>query len=339
MIVNWFPFSLAFNHTFTVAAFSRTHTPIVIISIESNGLIAYGEACIPPYLGESQASVIDFFKLVDFNRLSFDEPISYFLSYVDRIDLGNNAAKAAIDIAVHDLWGKLNNCRTISLLKGTETTPLSSFTIGIDELPIMIQKTREAHELGFRVLKLKIGTKDDMTLVDTLLKEWAYPFSVDVNQGWKDRYFAHEMSCFLAEKKALFIEQPFAKEKIDDSAWLTQHSPIPIIADESIKRLDDLKRFGKAFHGTNVKLMKSTGIYEAVQMIDYAKQEKLKLVLGCMAESSCATSAAAQLASKVDWVDLDAPYLIKNDPFNGMKIINGELVLNTLNGNGVSYLS
>ena len=141
---------------------------------------------------------------------------------------------------------------------------------------------------------------------------------------------------FLADKNCLFVEQPMPKAQIKDIAWLTSKSILPIIADEAVKRFTDLEKAVGVYDGINIKLMKCTGLHEAKKMIDFAIKHKMKLMLGCMSETSCAISAAAQLAPFVDWIDLDGPLLIKQDYFEGVKFVNGKIILNHLPGIGVA---
>ena len=334
---SWSSFDLKFIHPFTVAQFSRTTTPIVILKLELNGVIGYGEACMPPYLGESIESVFSFFDKVNFDLFRSDE-LESFLTQIDQIAEHNNAAKAAIDIALHDALSKINNNCLTDYLNIPKVNKLSSYTIGIDTIDKMVEKTIEAKNAGFQVLKIKIGTDNDIELLEAILNHWDKPFSVDVNQGWKSLEYAIEVANYLKTKKALFIEQPFHKDEVDLHLQLKNANILPIIADESIKRLKDLENLYSNFDGVNIKLMKSTGIREAQKMIAFAQLKGLKVVTGCMAESSCAATAASNLIAYADWVDIDAPYLISNDPFKGMKIENGVIIPSKTHGIGVDFL-
>jgi L-alanine-DL-glutamate epimerase-like enolase superfamily enzyme len=158
---------------------------------------------------------------------------------------------------------------------------------------------------------------------------------VDVNQGWHDKQMVLDMIFWMKEKNVILIEQPMPVAMADEMAWVTEQSPIVTIADESIKRLKDVENLKGSFSGINIKLMKSTGLTEVIEMARYAKQNNLKVLLGCMAESSCATSAMAQLMQLADYIDLDAPNLLKNDPFKGVTYKNGNVYLNDLPGIGV----
>ena len=165
------------------------------------------------------------------------------------------------------------------------------------------------------------------------------PITVDANQGWKNRDAALRLIEWCATQGVVFIEQPMPKEQLDDTAWLRARSPLPLIADENCQRLSDVATLAGAFHGVNIKLMKCTGLREAHRMIILARAVGLKVMLGCMTETSCAISAAAQLSPLVDWADLDGALLIKNDCFRGTTIVDGKLTLSGGPGIGVEKLT
>ncbi|HOJ37573.1 MAG TPA: dipeptide epimerase [Ignavibacteriales bacterium] len=340
MVLRYKPYDLELKHTFTIAKSSRTHTPVVLTEIEYDGVIGYGEASMPPYLGESQESVINFLKKVDLSKYENPFDLETILSDIDKIEKGNKAAKASIDIALHDLIGKLLDKPLWQLFGfNKNTTPNTSFTIGIAPTEEeIIQKTKEASE--FKILKIKIGKDEnnDRLMVNSIRKATDVPFCVDVNEGWKDKNKALDMIHWLKEKGCVFVEQPMHRDKIDDIAWLTENSPLPIIADEAFQRLEDLKKCYKVYSGINIKLMKSTGIREALKMLYTAKSLDMKVMIGCMTETSCAISAAAQLSPLCDWADLDGALLIKNDVYDGMKVIDGKVTLNNLPGIGIKKL-
>ena len=330
-------YELQLTHTFTVATFSRNTTPVVLTEIEYDGIIGYGEASMPPYLGESTESVMTFLKKVDIEQFKDPFRLDDILTYVDSIDKKNRAAKACIDIALHDLIGKIVNQPLYKLWGLNPThTPMTSFTIGIDTPEMIREKTKEASR--FKVLKVKLGRDNDKEMINTIREITDVPLYVDVNQGWKDKNKALEMIHWLKEKGIVFVEQPMPKEQIDDMAWLTQNSPLPTIADEAFQRLSDVAKFKDVYSGINIKLMKSTGLREAHKMITVAKALDMKVMIGCMTETSCAVSAAAQLSPLVDWADLDGNLLINNDLYEGMKIVDGKVTLNNLPGIGIKKL-
>lgn len=334
MKISYSKYSLELRHQFTISYSSRKSTPIVVIKIEHDGFAGYGEASLPPYLPETQESVINFLKLI--SRINLDDISNYkkIINEVDKVLENNTAAKAAVDIALHDLFGQINQKPCYQLFDlTTNFLPLTSFTIGIDELKILKQKISEARESN--IFKVKLGTTDDKQIVQLIREETDKPLYVDINQGWSDKYFALEMSEWLHQQNVLLIEQPFNKNDCGKSAWLSERSPIPIIADESVQRFSDIEKIKNSFNGINIKLMKCTGMDEAYKMIVNARENNLKVMMGCMTETSCGISAAAQLSSLVDFADLDGNLLITNDPFDAVTVVDGRLHLSKKNGLGI----
>ncbi|HNX56867.1 MAG TPA: dipeptide epimerase [Prolixibacteraceae bacterium] len=332
--ISFVPHELMLKHTFTLANSSRKTTPDVLTRIEFDGIVGYGEASMPPYLGESIESVSKF--LSSLNLAQFKDPfrLEEILSYVDSVLPGNCAAKASVDIALHDLLGKIMGQPWYKIWGfNPETTPNTSFTIGIDTPEVVRQKVAEA--APYKILKVKLGMATDREMVETIRSSTDKPLCVDVNQGWKDKEKALETIHWLKEKGVVFVEQPMPKTSVDDIAWLTEHSPLPIIGDESVQRLPDVLKAKGVYNGINIKLMKCTGIREAHQMLTLAKSLGMKVMIGCMTETSCAISAAAQLSSKCDWADLDGNLLISNDPYKGIQVVDGKITLQDKPGIGL----
>jgi len=225
----------------------------------------------------------------------------------------------------YNIWGYNKN-----------RTPYTSFTIGIDTPTIVRQKTEEAEE--FRVLKVKLGRETDREMIETIRSVTDKPITGDVNQGWSNKEKALDLLHWLKEKGVIMVEQPMPKERLDDLAWLKERSPLPIIGDEGVQRLADVRKAVGVYHGINIKLMKCTGMREAQKMLVLARSLEMKVMLGCMTETSCAISAASHLSPMVDWADLDGALLIKNDIFNGINIIQGKVSLNDRPGIGVEKL-
>ncbi len=335
MKLTFLPHTLYFKRPFKIAHGVRSSTPIVIIQIEHEGTIGYGEASMPPYLGESHETVLAFLSKANNVIDKFQNPfdLESVLHEVDSIAPGNTAAKASIDIALHDLIGKLENKSCWKGFNGDKSkTPFTTYTLGIDEPEGMKQKIAEGEE--YRYFKVKLNGENDKQNIETIRSVTNKPIAIDVNQGWKDKQFALEMIEWLSDKNVLFIEQPLPKENWDDAHWLFERSPLPIFADESIQRFPDIEKMKDCFHGINIKLMKCTGLFEANKMIKRARELNLKLLIGCMSETSCAISAAAQLSPLVDFADLDGALLIKNDLFEGVKFKNGKIELNEMPGIG-----
>lgn len=331
------PNELKLRHAFNLARSSRTTTPDVLVQLEYDGIIGYGEASMPPYLGESIESVSTFLSKLDLSQFSDPFRIEEILDYVDHVAPDNRAAKASVDIALHDLLGKIMGQPWYKIWGlSPEKTPYTSFTIGIDTAEVVRQKVDEA--APYKVLKVKMGLDNDKELVEIIRSKTDRPICVDANQGWTRKEEALEMCHWLKERNCLFVEQPFDKSMIDETAWLRERSPLPIIADEFLQRLPDVMRAYQVYDGINIKLMKSTGMYEAYKMAVLAKGLGMKLMIGCMTETSCAISAAAQLAPMVDWADLDGNLLISNDSFDGVKVVDGKIQLVDKPGIGVTPL-
>ncbi|MEA4916162.1 dipeptide epimerase [Proteiniphilum sp.] len=335
MKLSWTPYDLQLNHTFTISGFSRKTTPVVLTKIEYDGLEGYGEASLPPYLGETQESVIEFLRKVDLSGFNPSRDIEEIMAYLDETADANTAAKAAIDIALHDLAGKIEGMPWYKI-RGMDkyNVPDTTFTIGIDTDEVVREKTREA--LGrFNILKVKVGGPDDKRMIEAIRSETDLPLAVDANQGWKDRQQALDMIFWLKEQGIVMVEQPMPKGDLDNIARLTEESPLPIFADESIQRLADVERLKGVFSGINIKLMKCTGMLEAWKMRNFAYSLGMKVMIGCMTETSCAISAASQLYAGMDFADLDGALLIGNDCFDGAKLENGKIIPNDQPGIGV----
>lgn len=329
------PYTLELKHAFNIANNSRTTTPAVLVEVERDGITGYGEAAMPPYLGENQATAAAFLDKVDLKRFSDPFQLEEILPTIDALAPGNTAAKAAVDIALHDWIGKKLGApwHRIWGLNAAKA-PVTSFTIGLDTAEIVRQKTREA--APYKIIKVKLGRDTDRMMIETIRSVTDTPITVDANQGWTDREEAVRKIEWLATQNVLFIEQPMPKAQLDDTAWLRERSPLPLIADESCQRLADIARLRGVFDGINIKLMKCTGLREAYRMIVLARALGLKVMLGCMTETSVAISAAAQLSPLVDWADLDGAVLIRNDPFDGATIVDGKITLPNRPGIGAS---
>jgi L-alanine-DL-glutamate epimerase-like enolase superfamily enzyme len=309
----------------------------MLTCLEFDGIFGYGEASMPPYLGESVDSATKFLSALDLGQFKDPFQMDDILAYVDSVMPGNCAAKASIDIALHDLVGKIMGQPWYKIWGfDPANTPNTSFTIGIDTPEVVRQKVAEA--APYRILKVKLGMSTDKEMIETIRSVTDKPLCVDVNQGWTDKNKALEMIHWLKEKGVVFVEQPMPKTAIEDMAWLTENSPLPTIGDESVQRLHDVIKAKGVYSGINIKLMKCTGMREAHQMLTLARSLEMKVMIGCMTETSCAISAAAQLSPKTDWADLDGNLLISNDQYSGVQVVNGKITLVDLPGIGISNL-
>ena len=332
------PYDLQLNHTFTLAGSSRTTTPVMLTELKYDGITGYGEASMPPYLGESHKTATSFLSSLKLSQFNDPFQLEKILDYVDGVAPGNCAAKASVDIALHDLVGKMMGQPWYKIWGfDPAKTPNTSFTIGIDTPEVVREKVREASP--YKILKIKLGRDNDKEMINTIRTETDVPLCVDVNQGWTDKKKALDMIYWLKEKGVVFVEQPMPKTALDDMAWLTENSPLPTIADEALQRLPDVKKAHGVYSGINIKLMKCSGMREAHKMLTLARALDMKIMIGCMTETSCAVSAAAQLSPMTDWADLDGNLLISNDPYEGVKVIDGKMILFDKPGIGIRLKS
>lgn len=337
MTLTYQAYPLQLQHTFTVSGCSRSQTPDVLITLRHGSYVGYGEASMPPYLGESIQSVCQFLSQVNVNQ--FDDPLrtDQILSYFMNLQPGNYAAKAALDIALHDLVGQILG-QPLWRLWGLspERCTYTTYTIGIDTPDVVRQKTREVEGL-FGRLKVKVGVPGDRELIKAIRSVSSLPLTVDANQGWTDPEHALRQIEWLEKQGAIMIEQPLPKHDVEGLRWLTERSPLPIILDESVQGPADVLRLRGCCHGINIKLMKCGGLAEARKMVDIARLQGMQVMLGCMTETSCAVTAAAQLAPFADYLDLDGNLLITNDPFTGgMQVVDGKVTLQDGSGLGIT---
>ncbi len=336
MQIGYKTYQLNLKYPFTIARFTRKSTPLMLVNLKYEGFTGFGEASMVPYMGENKNTAIEFLSKLDLNEFSYPFNMEAIHAKTDALQTGNPAIKAAVDIALHDLKGKIENKPCYQFFGSQpDEMPLTTCTIGIDKPEIIVQKVKEALADGFKILKIKLGTAEDKLLIQTIREITDLPLYVDANQGWTEIYEGVEMTHWLKEQGVLLIEQPMAKNNIDGNAFITENSPIPIIADEAFQRLVDLPQLKGAYHGINIKLMKSTGMYEAYKMIKEARKANLKVMIGCMSETSIATLAGAALAPLCDFADLDGPFLTKNNPYKIPEFKSGKYILNNMPGLGL----
>ncbi len=327
-------FDLKLKHTFTISRSSRDVSPVVFVQIEHAGIVGFGEAAPSNRYGESVETVEAFFAKLNVRRFVDPFQLESILDYVDGIAVENTSAKAAIDIALHDWIGKkvgLPLHKYWGLDK--QKAPLTSMTIGLDEPEMIQRKVREAEE--YPILKIKLGRANDDEVMRAIRQVTKKALRVDANEGWKTKEVALEKIKWLEQEGVEFVEQPLPAGDLAGTAWLRDRVNLPLIADENSIRLSDVPRLQGVFDGINIKLMKCTGLREALKMVHTARACGLKVMVGCMIESSVGVSAAAQLSPLIDYADLDGNVLISNDPYDGVKIIEGKLALPDRPGIGV----
>lgn len=325
---------LEFKHSFAIAHGTRQFTDSFLVEARLNDFVGYGEAALPPYLGFNIRNLVE----------NFD---SYFLPIVDgqkgietvfrKLTTQSEIPqpiKCAVDIALHDLCGKLMGKSVRSLLNLPEgKNVLCTYTFGISTEEEIIEKLKEATNI--RMFKHKLGGENDRQRINTFKKHCSFPFVVDANQAWKSIDQARDEIKWLKEQGCLFVEQPLPTSMKSAYKELYLTSALPIILDESIQTQNDFDELKDVCHGINVKLMKCGGINPARDLMRNARKANKKVLLGCMSESSCGAAAASQLLGLADWCDLDGPMLIKNDPFIGVIYENGSIVQNDKPGIGI----
>ncbi len=248
---------------------------------------------------------------------------------------GQYAARAALDIALHDWIGQRLSIPLYRLFGlDPQAAPITTFSIGIDQPELTRQKVREAAE--FPVLKVKVGLDSDEATIEAVRSATGKPLRVDANEGWQDKETAIRKIEWLASRGVELIEQPLPAAMLEETAWLKARSPIPVFADEACLRASAIPGLAGAYHGVNVKLDKGGGLREAVRMIHTARACGLKVMLGCMVSSSVSVTAAAHLSPLVDFADLDGHLLIRNDPYQGVGVRDGRLLLPDRPGLGLT---
>ena len=334
------PFTGELRHAFGISTNTRTTTPIVLTRITLGDKTGYGEAALPPYLKETQESVCAFLKLAEpvINNCSEPLNVDSIMQLVNALAPGNHAAKASIDIALHDLYGKLEG-KPLWQMWGIdpETTPCTSYTIGYDACDsIVLLKVREAD--WAKILKVKLGREEaeDKRMITLIRSISDKPIYVDANQGWLTKEHALMMCQWLAKQGVVMIEQPMPKHMNEEHAWLCELVDLPILADEACQTYDDVAALQPYYDGINIKLMKCGGVAEARKMIALARELGMQVMIGCMTETSAGISAATTLSALVDYADLDGHVLIANDPYDGIQIVDGKLTLVDKPGTGVS---
>ena len=325
---------LRLAHTFTISRSSKDTEPCAIVELSHDGTIGYGEAAPSERYGETIETVGQFLGSLDLSPFRDPFALDDILAYVGSAAPHNTSAKAAVDIALHDWIGRRLGIPLWKLWGYNRDRALrTSFTIGIDSPEVVERKVREA--APYPILKVKVGVPGDDKIIRRIRELTDKVLRVDANEGWTSREQARDKILWLEEQKIEFVEQPMPAGDLDGTAWVREQVHVPVIADENVVRLHDIPRLRGAFDGINIKLMKCTGLREAQRMIHAAKAMDMKVMLGCMIESSVAISAAAQLSPVADYADLDGNVLIVNDPFEGVTLQEGKLMLSDEPGLGV----
>ena len=305
----------------------------VLVQVESDNMTGWGEAAPRPYYGEQRESVL--IALTYLQDALGDDPmlIEDIFAEMERTLGGNMSAKAAIDMALYDLVGQRLGVPLYQLLGlNPAKTPHTSYTIGIDTPEAMARCAREASE--YPILKIKLGTPNDLKVVRAIRDVTDATLYVDANTAWTPKEAVRAINA-LEPYNIEFVEQPVAAHDLAGLRFVREHVALPIIADESCVTFKDVAKVADCVDGINIKLMKCGGISQALKMIAAARAHGLRVMLGCMVESSLAITAAAHLSPLVDYADLDGALLLAEDPFEGVRLEAGKLMLPERPGLGV----
>lgn len=333
------PLNLRTAHPFGISYGTSVDSCNVLVRLKYEEFEGLGEAAPAQYHNETPATVASVLKAWADEALLGDDPFAVedVCRRLDKSVAGNASAKAAIEMALHDLIGKLTGQPVYRLLGLSGlASPMTDFTIGIDNLEMVERKTAEALACGYQILKVKQGTAYDRDIIKTVRKLAPdIPLRVDANGAWTPKQ-AIAMSHFLAEHGVQFIEQPLPKyAHVDDFRFVRRQSPLPIFADESVCRANDVARLAGAIDGVVVKLAKTGGLHEALRVIHTARAHGMQVMFGCMIESSLGVTAAAHLQALCDHLDLDGALLLAKDPYLGAEYHEGYLKLPNRPGLGV----
>jgi L-alanine-DL-glutamate epimerase-like enolase superfamily enzyme len=327
---------LDLRHTWTTVMSSSEFRETFFVSWTHDGVTGVGEgAPIVRYKESAQSAAETLQPLLPW--LSAQQPMQFekILAQLSRRVEGHYATKAAVDIALHDWLGKKLGIPLYQHFGlDPNDTPLTTFSIGIDKPEVIRQKVREAEQ--YPVLKVKVGLDNDEEVIEAVRSVTKKPLRVDANEGFKSKEQAVERINWLEKLGVEFIEQPLPASNLEDMNWIRKRVHMPVIADEACLSAADIPKIATCFDGINVKVDKAGGLLEAWRMINMARALGMKTMLGCMVSSSCSVTAAAHLSPLVDYADLDGNLLIKNDPYAGVTVVNGKLILPSRPGLGLT---
>ena len=333
MNLDYTTYRIICSHPFGISRSTHTYYDIVYIYISDGEYIGRGEAAPSVRYDESTNQIITHLKSIDNidNNLNLEEGAFW----CKKNSNGISSLEAALSTAWLDLWTKKNNRRISTYFNSGKNMLYTSFTIAIGDLDLIPKKIEEAK--SYNILKIKLGINEqyDKNIIKLIRKETDKIIRVDANEGW-DLDTGKRMCKWLADHNVEFVEQPFKAQNLGDTAKLRDVSPLPLIADENSIKSSNIPDIAHAFDGINIKLMKCGSLFEAKKMIDLARKYDMKIMLGCMVESSIGITAMSNLSPQVDFADLDGNLLIDNDPYIGVKVVDGKLKLPSGDGLGLT---
>lgn len=336
MQLSYQTYQLPFQYSFTISKATKTHQQTVIVELEHLGIKGYGETSIISYYPYSVEKIIaDIEKKKPFiEKFAFTAPERYW-HYLHHLIPDNPFLVCALDMAAWDIYGKMRRKPLYQLWNlNYAQSPQTSYTIGIDEIKVMVQKLKQH---PWPIYKIKLGVADGVAVIKELRKHSTAIFRVDANAAWTASQ-ALEIIKALQPLGVELVEQPLAKEDWEGMQYLYQHSPLPLFADESCVHENDVAQCASCFHGINIKLTKCSGITPAKRMIDNARKQNLKIMIGSMNESSIGTAAAAHLLPLVDYADVDGPLLLKEDLATGLTYNKEHITVSGLPGLGIERI-
>ena len=333
MNLDYTTYRIICSHPFGISRSTHTYYDIVYIYISDGEYLGRGEAAPSVRYDESTNQIITHLKSIDNidNNLNLEEGAFW----CKKNSNGISSLEAALSTAWLDLWTKKNNRRISGYFNSGKNMLYTSFTIAIGDLDLIPKKIEEAKSYNILKIKLGINEQHDKNIIKLIRKETDKIIRVDANEGW-DLDTGKKMCKWLADHNVEFVEQPFKAQNLGDTAKLREVSPLPLIADENSIKSSNIPDIAHAFDGINIKLMKCGSLFEAKKMIDLARKYDMKIMLGCMVESSIGITAMSNLSPQVDFADLDGNLLIDNDPYIGVKVVDGKLKLPSGDGLGLT---
>jgi L-Ala-D/L-Glu epimerase len=333
MRIQYKTYNLPFKYPFTISKGTKTHQPTLIVELEQFGIKGYGEAPAISYYNIPVEKMVEDLeaKKIYVEKFAFSDPERYW-HYLHHLFPANPFLVCALDMAGWDLYGKLKRKQLHQLWNlNIAKSPLTDYTIAIDSIDIMLEKMKEK---PWPIYKIKVGVEGDIEMVETLRKHTGAVLRVDANAGWTLEQALQKIP-LLQQLGVEMVEQPLAKDDWEGMKVLYEKSPLPLYADESCVAEQDVEKCHHHFHGINIKLTKCSGITPARRMIATARQLNMKVMVGCMNESSVGTAAIAQLAPMLDMVDMDGPLLLNEDIASGANFDFGKIIYTDMPGLGV----
>lgn len=335
MKCSYFPFNLRFRYPFTISKGTKTHQPSLVVELENRGVKGYGEAPAIAYYNIPVEKMIEDLerKKPFIEKFAMTDPERYW-HYLHHLIPDNQFLVCALDMAAWDLYGKLLR-KPVYELMGLDITkgPLTDYTIGIDTIPGMVEKIKEK---PWPIYKIKVGVPGDIEMIEEIRKHTDAILRVDANAGWTlDQ--ALEKIPILAKLGVELVEQPLAKDDWEGMKVLFEQSPLPLLADESCVKEEDVEKCHGHFHGINIKLTKCSGITPARRMITAARNLGMKVMIGCMNESTIGSAAIAHLSPLLDYIDMDGPLLLAEDIATGLNYDFGKYSLSDNPGLGIEF--